>query len=330
LKIDMHVHIADIEALLAARQTGKVFRSNRYLSYVLNQVLKTQFVSKKNERININEQWIQSVADWVKASQLDKVILLALDAVFDESGKSCPEKTLIHVNNEFIYSVAARHKEFMFGASIHPYKKNAVEELELLIKKGACLIKWIPSSQYIEPDNPKCYPFYEALVHYGIPLLSHTGVEHTLGSRRSAYNHPKRLIPALKKGVKVIAAHCGIHLFLHEVSFFNSWAFLAKEYENMYGDSGAFSVVTRIPSLKRILKHKVLQKKLLYGSDFPGIPSPSWCWQLGPRKIHELSRISNPLERNMCVMQALDMPLEIFERAHKLLCINKEILLNEY
>jgi predicted TIM-barrel fold metal-dependent hydrolase len=185
-------------------------------------------------------------------------------------------------------------------------------------------VKWIPSTQWIEPDAPACFPFYEALAHFGIPLLSHTGIEHTLGSRRASFNHPSRLAPALERGVKVIAAHCGVHLFLHERSFFGAWAEMARRHEHLYGDTGAFAIVTRVPYLRRVLKDPVLQSKLLYGSDFPGIPSPRWCWQLGIKRIRELACVANPLERNMRVMQDLGMPSAVCERAHELLKIGKE------
>lgn len=322
MKIDIHVHIADIEALLNPGAANLISRPNRHLHRMLRWTVAEQTLLGGDG--NVNERWIQRLVSWIRDSELDKAVLLALDSVFDESGKPCAEKTVLYVDNEFVCAIAGQQSEFIFGASIHPYRRDAVSELERLVKKGACLVKWIPSGQQIEPDNPKCIPFYEALAHYGVPLLSHTGVEHTLGSRRSSYNHPQRLIPALEQGVTVIAAHCGLHLFLHEPSFFSAWVSMARKYENFYGDSGAFAVVTRIPSLKRILNDHVLQGKFLYGSDFPGIPSPKWCWQLGLKTMRTFSQMSNPLARNIKVMQALDMPAEVFERAHKQLGICRE------
>lgn len=321
MKVDIHVHIADVEALLAARNNGSSARSNVYLTRVLRSAFAGHSAAASGG--SVNEQWARCLAGWVKESPLDKVVLLALDAAYDESGQLRPEHTILHVDNDFVCSVAAQYAEFIFGASIHPYRKDAVNELERLVQKGARLIKWIPSGQHIEPDHPKCFPFYEALAHYRLPLLTHTGVEHTLGCRRSSFNHPQRLVPALEKGVTVIAAHCGEHLFLHEPSFFKSWAALARRYENLYGDSGAFSIVTRVPCLRRILRDSVLQTKLLYGSDFPGIPSPLWCWQLGLGKMRETAKIKNPIARNVSVMQALEMPPEMFERAPKRLGITK-------
>lgn len=321
MRIDIHVHLADVEDMLAAGHAGKKSYGGP-LARMLRQAAAGPSASSESVG-RINERWAHELAVWVRESSLDKVVVLALDGVFNESGKPCPEQTVLQVDNEFVCAAVAQHPEFIFGASVHPYRKDAIQELERLIRKGACLIKWIPSAQRIEPDNSRCMAFYEVLAHYGIPLLSHTGVEHTLGHRRSPFNHPQRLIPALEKGVRVIAAHCGARLFLHEPSFFKAWAALAVKYETLYGDSGAFSMVTRIPALKRILGDPILQSKLLYGSDYPGVPSPAWCWQLGVSKMRELSRVANPFERNLRVMQAFGMPEDVFERAHRQLGIGK-------
>jgi len=319
MRIDIHVHLADAENMLAAVQAGTHSYGGPLARALRRAAAGHSATSDSAGRIN--ERWAHRLAGWVRESRLDKVVVLALDGVFNESGRPCPEHTVLKVDNDFVCDAAAQHPEFIFGASVHPYRKDALQELERLIRKGACLIKWIPSAQRIEPDNVRCMAFYEALAHYGVPLLSHTGVEHTLGHRRSRYNHPRRLIPALEKGVRVIAAHCGARLFLHEPSFFTAWAALAVKYETLYGDCGAFSVVTRIPTLRRILGDPVLRSKLLYGSDYPGAPSPAWCWQLGVSKMRELSRVANPVERNLCAMQAFGLPEDVFERAHRQLGI---------
>lgn len=321
--IDMHVHLADIEAL-----SGKIAQGGgKSLGRLVRAVNKE--LSDDPGEGGLNKRWVKCVAYWVEESQLDRALLLALDGVYDESGKACPEKSVLQVDNEFIASFAGSGGPFLFGASLHPYRKDAVDQLEKLVKQGAKLIKWIPSAQYIEPDNKLCFPFYEAMADFGIPLLTHTGIEHSLGMRRIRYNHPAKLVPALEKGVKVIAAHCGVHLFLHEPSFFGSWARLAREYEHLYGDTGAFAVVTRISYLKKILRDKELLSKLLYGSDYPGIPSPKWCWQLGFKKMSELSQIKNPLEKYLQVMQAVGLPREVLERAGHLLQIKEKELVNE-
>ncbi|MCI5223925.1 MAG: hypothetical protein D3924_14950, partial [Candidatus Electrothrix sp. AR4] len=107
--------------------------------------------------------------------------------------------------------------------------------------------------------------------------------------------------------------------FLYERSFFTGWAMLARKYEGFFGDLGAFPMVTRIPALQKILRDNDLRQKVLYGSDYPSIPSPAWCWQLSLEKIRALSRFSNPLERNVQVMRALGVPESFFTRAGEIL-----------
>lgn len=145
MKIDMHVHLADIEALLADKRRRRPFLLRRFLDRAGRRAAADQASLEGPQKVNATEAWISSLAGWVEESQLDKIVVLALDAVFDESGRPCPEETVLHVDNEFVCSVAAEHPNFMFGASIHPYRKDAVEELGRLVKRGACLIKWLPS-----------------------------------------------------------------------------------------------------------------------------------------------------------------------------------------
>lgn len=313
MKFDIHVHLANLDQL---PNEGSGAREPLHLRRFLARA-RSQSASERpaESEMGITRAWVSKLARWVAQSQLDRIVVLALDAVFDESGMYRPERTVLHVDNDFVCSIAAEHPTFLFGASIHPYRKDAVQELERLVRKGACLIKWVPSAQHIEPDDPRCRPFYEAMAHYGVPLLTHTGVEHTLGRGHASHNHPDRLVPALEQGVRVIAAHCGVRLYLFEPSFFNAWARLVTKYDGLLGDLAAFAVVTRIPDLRRILASNELRERVLYGSDFPGIPSPRWCWQLGLGKTDELARIHNPLEKNVRTLQALGVPNEAFERA---------------
>ncbi|MCP3892009.1 MAG: amidohydrolase family protein [Desulfobulbaceae bacterium] len=316
MRIDMHVHIADVGSIASGAQPPFLW-SNGILARILHKV----FFSGDSPLVKgtSNTHWENQLSQWVKESQIDKVVLLALDKVYDKDGHCQNDTTRFSVKNDLVLQSTMGNDHFLFGASIHPYRKDAINILEKVVSQGACLIKWIPSAQYIEPDDSRCLEFYEAMAHHGIPLLSHTGVEHSLGCRRTPFNHPDRLIPALKKGVNVIAAHCGTRLFLHEKSFFHSWCKLARRHENCFGDLSALPVITRIPALRKIFSDTILQQKVVYGSDFPSFSSPLWCWQLGAKQILRLSKISNPIERNYRVMQTLGVPDAVFRKAHSIL-----------
>ena len=136
-------------------------------------------------------------------------------------------------DNDFVAGLAATSGKILFGASVHPYRHDALAELERLIESGACLVKWLPSAQNIQPDHPRCFPFYDLLAKHKVPLLSHTGGEHTLKAFPDSLSDPRRLVPALDRGVTVIAAHCGTSLFLHEKSYFRVWQEMALRHENL-------------------------------------------------------------------------------------------------
>jgi predicted TIM-barrel fold metal-dependent hydrolase len=185
-------------------------------------------------------------------------------------------------------------------------------------------VKWLPGAQNIAPDDPRCIPFYEAMAHYQIPLLCHTGSEHTLKVFPNFLNEPRRLVPAVERGVTVIAAHCGARLFLHEKSFLRQWQEMALRYVNFYGDISAFGVVTRVWALRQMLKSPELTAKLVFGSDFPVTPMPLSCIGcLNLSHALELRRTSNPFDQAVDLMKAVGVPETVFARGYQLLRIPK-------
>ncbi|HPS01892.1 MAG TPA: amidohydrolase family protein, partial [Candidatus Sumerlaeota bacterium] len=230
------------------------------------------------------------------------------------------ENTRIMTGNNYVAGFVDGNSRLLFGASVHPYRKDAIDELDRVVACGACLIKWIPSAQNIVPDDSRCYAFYERMRYHGIPLLTHTGVEHTLPMYDNRLNDPERLIPALRQGVTVIAAHCGTRLYLHERCRFGQWANLAKEYPNFYGDLSAFGLPLHGGPLRRILRDSDLASKVLFGSDFPALTLPLWyIGRIGLRRAMVLTRIENPFDKALLTLKELGAPEQIFSRAERLL-----------
>jgi predicted TIM-barrel fold metal-dependent hydrolase len=144
-----------------------------------------------------------------EADQLDAVVVLAFDGVYSIDGTLDEPNTHFYVTNDYVIELAAKYPKMLFGASVHPYRKDAVAEVERCVKAGAVLLKWLPIVQDFNPSDKICYPLYEALAHYKLPLLCHTGGERSLPVRDLSVADPRLLIPALERGVTVIAAHCG-------------------------------------------------------------------------------------------------------------------------
>ncbi|HWH68464.1 MAG TPA: amidohydrolase family protein [Candidatus Sulfotelmatobacter sp.] len=316
---DIHAHVIG----LRSGQEGNFLCPPSQMSLPLRLMLKG--VSRhlpSGAGASANAALKQLVWQWVSQSRVDRVVLLALDGVFRRDGTADVQHTRMVTSNDYVAGFVAGHPKLLFGASIHPYRKDALDELDRVVQLGACLIKWLPSAQNIAPEDPLCAPFYERMAHHRIPLLTHTGVEHTLAQFDNALNDPQRLVPALRQGVLVIAAHCGTRMFLYERSRFEQWATLAKEYPGLYGDLSTFGLPLHGQPLRRILEDANLLSKVLYGSDFPTPPMPLWYLpRLGWRKALTLRRTRNLLDRALLTMKELGVPEQVFSRAGDLLRI---------
>jgi mannonate dehydratase len=192
----------------------------------------------------------------------------------------------------------------LIGASIHPYRRDAIAELERCVKAGTALIKWLPIVQDFNPGDRRCIPFYEALAHHGVPLLSHTGAENALPNLDKTTADPMLLRPALERGVRVIMAHCGSRLYPWEVSYTDNFIRLANEFEHCYGDTSALNVPGRWYALRQCLADPVARTKLVHGSDWPILPIPP-ATTIGWAASREAMREMNWLRRDVLIKQRM-------------------------
>ena len=305
--IDMHVHIAGVDQA-------------KHGNFIAKKVKKSAIFRLFSKHLNIeeplNDEVIATkVVKLLEESVVDKALFLALDGVYELSGEFNQKKTQVICSNEYIWSLTKKSKKVLFGASVHPYRDDALTELERCKNRGAVLIKWIPSTMEIDPINSKCIPFYEYLAKHNIMLLSHTGVEHTLQNSNNYLNHPHRLKLAIKSGVKVIAAHSGGHMFLHERSHYKAWREMALKYDNFYGDISAFCMPTRVKYLRDISKTPALHHKVFYGSDFPVYPLPiSFIFKIGFKNYRALKKIKNPFDKAYYCLSKSGIPKQIFSQ----------------
>ncbi|EKD26399.1 MAG: amidohydrolase 2 [uncultured bacterium] len=257
---------------------------------------------------------------WIDESKVDRIVLLAMDFVHKADGTKDIKNTKFAVNNDFVADLSTQSPKILFGASIHPSRKDAISEISRLAECGCCLMKWLPSAHNISVDNEMCIPFYEALANYRIPLITHTGVEHAMPTFKHNLNDPLKLKLALECGVTVIGAHCGTRLFLHEKSYFNAWKKMALNYENFYGDLSTFGLPLHNSSLHEILNTPELLSKVLYGSDFPSQPLPLWyAPSIGFKKAWTVNQLENPFDKSYFTLKNMGVPDEVFTRAGKIL-----------
>lgn len=256
----------------------------------------------------------------LEESSIDRAVLLAFDGVWNEDGSFNRERTVLVVSNDYAAGLASRSRKALFGASIHPYRKDSVCELERVAQKGACLVKWLPSAQGIDPGDIRCRGFYEALAGLRMPLLTHTGVEHMIPTFPHELNDPSRLRLALQCGVTVIAAHCGSRLFLHEKTYFRNWVEMVRESGSLYGDVSTFGLPLHGRLLEEILADRHLVSRVVYGSDFPAYVMPLWyAPAIGLNRAQAIRRAGNLFDKPYMMMKALGVPDDVFGRAGELL-----------
>lgn len=253
-----------------------------------------------------------------EANPVEAAVVLAFDAVHDATGKRDANRTHFEVANDYVRDVTRKYPRLLYGASIHPYRRDAVAELERVARDGAVLIKWLPITQDIDPSDARCFPFYEALAHLKIPLLSHTGWERTLPTANDRVADPALLRPALERGVTVIMAHCGTRSFYGESCHVESFMRMAREWEHCYGDTSALNLPTRGYGWRLLLEDDVVREKLVHGSDWPILPLPS-LRHTGWRSAISLMREKNWMKRDALVKQRIGLEGDYWTRAGKLL-----------
>lgn len=253
-----------------------------------------------------------------ETTELDAAAVLAFDAVYTKEGQFDDANTHLYVKNDFVIDMAKTHPKVLFGASVHPYRKDAVQELERCIAAGAVLLKWLPLTQDIDPSDPRCIPFYECLAHHKLPLLSHTGGEKTLPNVNPDVASPALLDEAVRRGVTIIAAHCGTRSALFEKDYVNVFARMAKEHEHFYGDTSALNLPTRSHAYKTLFKDPEVMAKVIHGSDWPVIPIPP-VTRIGLAATAEAFHEPNWLRRDIRIKQRMGFPNDYWTRAAKVL-----------
>lgn len=213
-----------------------------------------------------------------------KLMLLAFDYLYDESGERRPGNSAFHTPDAYAVSIVARHpSRFEWIASIHPYRDDAVDALKAAARNGARAVKWLPPAQGMDPDSPLCDPFYAAAADLDMPLLVHAGAERAVhGGNTADFGNPLRLRRPLEHGVRIVVAHCAslgqspdldVGPTGPSVDSFDLFARMMQEprYEGLlFGDISAITQVNRVgPALDTAVMREDWHPRLLNGSDYP-------------------------------------------------------------
>jgi len=214
-----------------------------------------------------------------------RFLLLALDGYHGEDGRLDRGRTVFLVPDDYVAAIArAAPERFLWCASVHPYREDAIARLRAAAANGARAVKWIPYFMGIDPASPRCRAFYRELARLRLPLISHGGWEHELvDDGVQDYGNPLRLRAPLEEGVTVIVAHCGMQGDFPDLDSpgpgkpkpsFELFARLmdTPAYRGkLYGDLSAVVQGGRQPgALATLIAKHEWHPWLVNGSDYPG------------------------------------------------------------
>lgn len=212
-----------------------------------------------------------------------KYRILAFDKYYRRDGSTDLTKTNMYLPNEYIFALARQHADiFLPVISLHPYRREALDELDRWAKAGAKYIKWLPNAMGMDPADRAIEPFYRKMKEHGMILLSHAGEEQAVEAEEDQeLGNPLRLRLPLDLGVRVIVAHAaslGSCTDLDrgggaKADCFELFLRLMDEprYRGLlFGETSAMVQFNRMPGpMTVLLARQDLHGRLVNGSDYP-------------------------------------------------------------
>ncbi len=319
--IDMHVHAACIGTGGSGCFISEWMRSGYKFNFYLKAFDVTLEELEREGDIVVLRKLSDKIA---KSRSVSKAVVLAMDGAVDKHGALDRERTQFYVPNEYLGPALAVYDNLLFGASINPYRKDALDRLEQAKSQGAVLVKWIPGIMHINPADESLIPFYDRLRDLDLPLLTHAGDERSFGDSNDELGDPLLLELPLQRGVTVIAAHVASMGTIQGEMNFKRLLRLFEKYDNLYADISALTQINRLGYLRRTLERPDLHSRLLYGSDWPlqFFPLVSPWYQVPNVPVSELKSIAaldNQWDKDVALKKAMGVPPEVFLRSASVL-----------
>ncbi len=315
--IDMHVHVVGN----GAGGSGCWLRLDRWHRPLAGIMLRHIGLPAAALSGNLEGLYVARLLELVRGSSLGAVVILGQDLVRDEQGRPIEGAGSFYVPNDYVLNLAREHREFLPAVSIHPARPDALGELNRCLAAGAVMMKCLPNCQNINCNDRRFIPFWERMAEAKLPMLAHTGGEHTLPVVRAEFADPRTLTLPLECGVTVIAAHSGTKSGLFDPDYFSAFAEMLHRFPNLYGDLSALNLPIRSRHLRDCLRGPV-RERVVHGSDFPVPVHGHWAWLRGLvdwKTFRRWEREPNILERDYRLKLAMGFPAETFTRTYGLL-----------
>ena len=312
--LDIHIH-------LFGKGDGS---SGCRLSPAITESANFQVLAKRlrlSERAKtIDEAYVLALAEHLQQSGLQKGLILAQDAVYDQHGEPDWAKTPFYVPNDYLFGIVARYPQRMLPCvSINPDRKDALVELERCVAKGARALKIHPPIQGVDLTDKKHTKFFQRCAALKTVVLVHTGHEHSSPIIDVELANPRKLELALDQGCTVVACHCGTGRQGDRPDMLPDFLAMIRRHTNLWGDTSVLGGFGRARDFVRLLDDKLACERLLHGSDFPfpAIPT-AFSDRIGTVEALRLQALSSLIQQDYALKEALGIGRASAERAARL------------
>jgi hypothetical protein len=289
--VDYHTHI-----LAVGTSANDAFINAKMRNGFNLERLKFQIYSSASGIKNIDNADQEYVTRLIRLARGNnrhgKYRILAFDKHYNADGTVDVRKTNMYIPNRYAVELAQRYSDiFLPVISVHPYRTDAIQELDKWGKAGVKYVKWLPNAMGMDPANPVIEPFYRKMKEYNMILLSHAGEEQAVeADEDQRLGNPLLLRKPLAYGVRVIIAHAASlgecddldSRDAKKVNCFDLFLRLMDEPKYaglLFGEISAMLQFNRMPiPFTTILKRQDLHPRLVNGSDYPLPAINSLIW----------------------------------------------------
>ena len=288
--VDFHIHI-----LAIGTSARDAFVNRRMLSGMNLERLKFwiyESASGIRDEKNSDEEYVARLVRLARGIKHGKYRILAFDQHYNADGSVDLAKTNMYLPNHYVVDLAQRYSDvFLPVISVHPYRADALAELDKWGKMGVKFVKWLPNAMGIDPANSVIEPFYRKMKEHNMILLTHAGEEQAVeADEDQRLGNPLLLRKPLDMGVRVVIAHAaslGICDDLDsreakKTECFELFLRLMDERKYVglvFGEISAMLQFNRMPGpFTTILKRPDLHPRLVNGSDYPLPAINSLIW----------------------------------------------------
>lgn len=310
-RIDLHVHLAGMGGGEAGCFVSPKMR--RSLTFI---ALKRALKIDTRDEAAATRTFAKRIADAIDGStELDYAAVFAMDGVYDGAGELLPADSHMYVPNSWVFEVCKQSPKLLPVISVNPMRKDAIEELHRW-GENAIALKWLGPLQKFDASEARHDRFHDAVKELGLPIIAHSGCEHTFPNMAQRLGDPKLYEGIAKRGIPIVFSHCGTGSFMHPGHDYSAeFEEMLARYDNVYGDTSAFCSLVRRNQVKRFAASRYIHK-IFHGSDWP-IPSTSIVFlpDLGFNRVFGLEKDRHPLDRDVRTKRAMGVPEEVFTGA---------------